>query len=113
MRPGKEGKRSERDPAGITNPARSIPGLSYIGLEISLSLSSRPPCRPLRRSCRKTREERVAKGHERVRGLAARVTLPVISLRGERECVESRSVGGRVSGDENPKEKGRCFERRR
>lgn len=43
--------------------------------------------------------------------MAARVTLPVISLRGERECVESGSVGERVSGDE--KEKGHCFEQRR
>lgn len=33
-----------------------------------------------------------------MRGLAARVTLPVISLRGERECVESGSVGERVRG---------------
>lgn len=49
--------------------------------------------------------ERVAKERERARELATRVTLPVISLRGERECFESGDAGGRMSG-ENSKEKG-------
>lgn len=49
--------------------------------------------------------ERVAKERERARELASRVTLPVISLRGERECFESGNAGERTSG-ENSKEKG-------